>query len=274
MSLATGQLPAQATAQALAQGWRAGMVLIKKIGGNTRDLSDGASFAVREVVRGDVTAAMAIDFQARCEEEYAYTLSGQHRLVFTAPVGGTSVSADPISLLRGSPHREMAVAFMHFVLSPEGQRLLDRRIGTPGGPEHTALRRMPVRKDCYTAADRQLMSDPDADPFAVAASFTYHPAWTAPYYTLLSRVIRAVVMDPRPELTRAWRAILDAGGPERVPRAWEEFCWIPFTYAEAPAMEKILDQNDVGETLPLQRTWTVQAQEHYRRCETLARSGQ
>jgi len=262
----------QAEAAALGRGWDQAFALIKRIGGNTRDLSDGASFAVREVIRGDVAAAMAIDFQARCEEEYAFSEGGIHRLVFTAPVGGTSVSADPISLLRGAPHHDMAVAFMHFVLSPEGQRLLDYRVGTPGGPVRTALRRMPVRKDVYSAQDRMEMSDPDLDPFALARTFTYHAAWTAPYYTLISRVTRCIVMDPRPELIEAWAAIIAAGGPERVPQAWQAFCWMPFTYAEAPRMAALLER-DVSVTLPLQRDWTVQAQAHYRLATDLARAG-
>jgi len=262
----------QADAAALGRGWDQAFALIKRIGGNTRDLSDGASFAVREVIRGDVAAAMAIDFQARCEEEYAFSEGGTHRLVFTAPVGGTSVSADPISLLRGAPHHDMAVAFMHFVLSPEGQRLLDYRVGAPGGPVRTALRRMPVRKDVYRAQDRLEMSDPDLDPFALARTFTYHAAWTAPYYTLISRVTRCVVMDPRPELIEAWAAIIAAGGPERVPQAWQAFCWMPFTYAEAPRMAALLER-DVTVTLPLQRAWTVQAQAHYRLATDLARAG-
>jgi len=262
----------QAQAAALGRGWDQAFALIKRIGGNTRDLSDGASFAVREVIRGDVAAAMAIDFQARCEEEYAFSQGGTHRLVFTAPVGGTSVSADPISLLRGAPHHDMAVAFMRFVLSPEGQRLLDYRVGTPGGPVRTALRRMPVRKDVYSAQDRLEMSDPDLDPFALARTFTYHASWTAPYYTLISRVTRCVVMDPRPELIEAWAAIIAAGGPERVPQAWQAFCWMPFTYAEAPRMAALLER-DVTVTLPLQRAWTVQAQAHYRLATDLARAG-
>ena len=68
-------------------------------------------------------------------------------------------------MLRGAPHPEIALAFIEFVLSPDGQKLWNYRVGTPGGPEKFALRRLPVRKDFYVAANEPYRSDPGIDPY-------------------------------------------------------------------------------------------------------------
>ncbi len=256
----------------LAQGWADAFVLIKRIAGNARALSDGASKAVRDVVRGDATAAICIDFHAKAEAEYSGEQSGgTERLVFAAPTGGTSISADPISMLRGAPHADLAKAFIRFVLSPEGQRLWDYKVGEPGGPIRYAMRRMAVRRDVYTSADRARMSDPDVDPFALAASFTYHPEWTSKLYRLIGPLTRAAILDPREELIDAWSAIIAAGGPEAVPAAWAEFTWMPFGYADAKANLDLINQGPPA-SLTLMRSWTTAAQGHYREAARLARA--
>ncbi len=261
-----------ARASALATGWQEAFTLIKRIGANARDVSDGAQLAVREVGHGDATATMCIDFQARYQAEYDQEASGVERMVFRAPVGGTSVSADPISLLRGAPHRAIAVAFMHFVLSPDGQRLWNDRVGVPGGPEHYALRRMPVRRDLYTDAERKRMTDPDLDPYGLAEHFTYHAAWTAPDYSLIICLVRALVIDPRPELVAAWRAIIGAGGPERVPQAYAALSRLDVPYAQAKAAREQLARGP-AERMALMRTWTISAQRQYAEAEALAEAG-
>ena len=261
-----------ATEAALAQGWAEGFAIIKGIAGNSRWVTDGASKAVRDVVRGDATAGMAIDFHARAEAEWsAQESGGPARLAWAAPAGGTSVSADPICLLRGAPHRTLAVDFIRFVLSPAGQRLWNYRVGAPAGPTRWQLRRLPVRRDVYTDADRALMTDPSEDPFALATSFTYRPGWTVPVRALIGPLVKAVCLDPRAELELAWRAILKAGGPAAVPAAWAEFIWMPAPYGELPTLTSKL--KDAATSLPLLRGWTTEATRHYRLATELAQEG-
>lgn len=257
----------------LARGWADGFGLIKRLVGNSRAITDSASKPTRDTVRGDCVASMAIDFQAKSEAEWAATESGgSNRLNFTVPVGGTSVSGDPIGMLRGAPHAALAKDFIRFVLSPEGQRLWNYRVGEPGGPHRYALRRMSVRRDAFTAADQQHMSDPDTNPFVVAETFTYHPAWTAAYYPLIGPLVKAVALDPRGELTQAWEAILLAGGPAKVPEAWAEFSWLPFTYEQAA---QVRDELAKGPEIavPLQREWLTEATIHYRLAQAYAEAG-
>ena len=265
---------------ALAAGWQDGLTLIKRIVGNATYVLDGASVAVRQVARGEAAAGVCIDFNGRAEAEWTAHSGGRERLRFVSPAGGTSFSADPIALLRGAPNRDVAVAFIRFVLSPEAQRLYNYRVGEPGGPQRYALRRLPIRRDVYTAADRARMSDPTDDPYAAAEAFTYRGAWTAPYRKILGWVVKACILDARGELETAWRAIVAAGGPERVPEAFAAFSELPFAYGDARARAKELFALKEGRTnaeqvaaLAILRGWTEQSQAAYQRAAALARAG-
>ncbi len=263
----------------LGQGWQDGMALILRLVGNARSITDSASKPTRDVVRGDCLAAMALDFQAKFEAEnaeYESALAGTAtavpRLQFITPIGGTSVSADPIGLLRGAPERELAIAFIRFVLSPDGQRLWNYRVGTPGGPERYALRRLPVRRDVLDQQWAQYASDPDENPFVIGAAFTYHYPWTGPLRDLMGPLIKAIALDCRDELREAWHAILDAGGPDAVPQAYALFTTVPVAYAEAPAALATLRAKPEN-ALPLLRQWTTDAIARYARATAAAKAG-
>ena len=114
--------------------------------------------------------------------------------------------------MRGAPHRELAVAFIEYTLSMEGQKLWNFKPGAPGGPKHYALRRMPIRRDYYTdAAFLPYRSDPGDNPYGVASPLIYRPAWTGGLFREMSFVIRVMCLDPHPELVAAWQEI-NAGG--------------------------------------------------------------
>ena len=264
--------PDKPTPAELEAGWSAGWDVLRRIAANSAWVSDGASKAVRAVARGDAVAGMCIDFHARAEGEWTQIASGAPRLSFVVPRAGTSLSADPISLLRGAPNRELAVAFIRFVLSPEGQRLWNYRPGEPGGPGRYALRRLPIRRDLYGPEHRPHMSDPDVDPFADAARFTYRGWLTGPLYSLIAPLAKGALFDPRSELHDAWRAILDAGGPDRVPQAMAAFSRLPVGYAAAAAALKDLQSSPLRR-LEVVRQWAETARTQYREAERLAREG-
>ena len=262
--------PDKPTPAELEAGWNAGWGVLRRIAANSAWVSDGASKAVRAVARGDAAAGMCIDFHARAEGEWTQIASGAARLDFVVPRAGTSLSADPISLLRGAPDRALAVAFIRFVLSPEGQRLWNYRPGEPGGPGRYALRRLPIRRDLYGPEHRLHMSDPDVDPFADAARFTYRGWLTGPLYSLIAPLAKGALFDPRSELHDAWRAILDAGGPDRVPQAMAAFSRLPVGYAAAAAALKDLQSSPLRR-LEVVREWAEAARAQYREAERLAR---
>jgi len=157
---------------------------------------------------------VCIDFYGRYQEQSANERSGRKRLGFTSPPGGTVLSPDPIALMRGAPHRAVAIAFIEYTLSMEGQKLWNFTPGSPGGPQRYALRRMPIRRDYY--AERKFLpyrSDPEDDPYATANPLVYNPAWTGGIFREMSFVIRVMCLDPHPELVDAWREIIQTDQP-------------------------------------------------------------
>ena len=265
-----------ADAAALDLGWARAMNLIKRIGGNARYVTDSASKVPHDVGKGDTIVGMCIDFYGRSQADWTGYQSGAgERVVYVTPEGGSSISADPILLLRGAPQRELAVDFIEFVLSKEGQKLWNYRIGAPGGPHKYAIRRLPVRRDMFGAKHRPHMSDAGQDPFAQAAGFEYRGRWTGPYFGLIRTLIKTMILDPGPELRQAWGAIVAAGGPQVVPAAMAEFNRLPFSYADCRQARARLSTQTEGVTplrvLQAQREWTEFFRARYRRAAELAR---
>ncbi len=237
------------TPEALEKGWADGLNLIKRIGANSRYITDSASKVPRDVAKGDTSAGICIDFYGRTEAEWAQKQSGgKIRLTYVTPIGGSSVSADPILLFRGAPNKKIAVEFIEFVLSKKGQRIWNSRPGTPGGPKKYALRRLPVRKDLYVQEERINMSDPDASPFSPEEEFNYDPSLTAKQFTLIRLIIKAMVIDPLPELQKAWMSIIKTDAPNNSSKAIEEFDKLPFKYSESNAISTLLNPTAKGNT--------------------------
>ncbi len=248
-----GDSAGPATAADLDRGWAAAMLLIKRIGANARYFTFSASRVPVDVAHGDVAAGMCIDFYGRSQAEWERRHVGSEVMTYVTPEGGSSISADPIGMLRGAPHRDRAAEFIDFVLSREGQRLWNYRQGTPGGPGQYALRRLPIRRDVYTAEDRDRMSDGNARPFALAEQFTYRPEWTGRLFGLIRVLIRVMVIDSHQELKQAWSAVIQAGGPDAAPEAMATMNKLPFPHSQAADAAKALA--DPRRRLELTREW-------------------
>ncbi len=259
------------------EGWEEGFALLRRIFANARSLTDSARKVPLEVAAGNAAAGMAIDTYGLTQEEWSeYQFPGHPRFVYITPKGGTAVSADPIQLLRGAPNPRAAKEFIDFLLSREGQMLHAFKAGEPGGPVRHALRRPPIRRDLYDEKYRPRRSDPDYNPYASGADFVYRPQWTAPYYNLIRNLLKTLCLETHPELQIAWRAILDAGGPEKVPEAWASFTRLPFPYQDAAAQAAAL-RTDKGrspvEVAALLRSWSDGARRNYLEAARLAKEG-
>lgn len=218
---------------AIGRGWRAGVNLIRRIGANALYFSDASGKVPVDASLGAIAAGIAIDFSGRFQAELSTPPGRAPVMGYATPRAGSSVTADPISLLRGAPHRELAVRFIEFVLGEDGQKLWAFRPGTPGGPRRFALRRLPIRRDFYPSPDPALnaryesrraftsddLGDPAIDAYSLGEAFLYVPRWTAAHYGIQRDLVRAMCMDSGEELHAAWRAILDRGGPDRNPEA-------------------------------------------------------
>jgi ABC-type Fe3+ transport system substrate-binding protein len=272
--------------RAIETGWLDGIRLVQRIGANARYFTDSASKVPIDVSMGNAAAGVAIDFYGRFQAEVSRLPDGRCPLVYVTPAGGSSVSADPIGLLRGAPHRDVAIRFIRFVLGEEGQRLWTYRPGEPGGPRWYALRRLPIRRDFYPSDDptfqaahrghlshaADALADPTVNPYTLAEGFVYRPRWTGGHFNVHRTLIRAMCLDAGDELRAAWRAILDAGGPAAQPAAmaalgrlpdWPE----PLTWESAPRVARKLDP------IECLRRWTVFFRASYAEARRLAEAG-
>ncbi|GAB4180308.1 MAG: hypothetical protein Fur0032_21220 [Terrimicrobiaceae bacterium] len=200
-------------AEAVARGWEDGLRIIQKAAANARYFTDAAGRVPVDVAQGDSAIGMCIDFYGRYQSEAVRVGDSPSRLQYFTPAGGSSVGVDPIGMLRGAPNPEVAKAFIDFVLSIEGQKLWNFRVGTPGGPVRYALRRLPVRKELYAPEFREYRSDPDVFPYEEAKLFTYRPEWTGPLFKTISFAVRVMCLDPHDEQVAAWKALAEAGFP-------------------------------------------------------------
>lgn len=264
---------AAAERAAIEEGWIAGLRLIQRISANARYFTDNAQKVPIDVAAGNCAAGMCIDFYGRQQSESLLRRSGSQRVAYVSPPGGTVYSVDPIGVLRGAPNREGALAFIDFVMSPEGQRLWNQQTGTPGGPERYALRRLPVRKDAYTEPGvAALRTDPEENPYAVEDPLVYRPEWTAALFGELRFILRVMCLDAHPELVAAWREVTAAGSPPEAMAALQDLSAVNYAAALGPIKTALRQKNKVAE-LTLSRELGANFRANYARAIELARAG-
>ena len=257
----------------LHDGWEKGMRLIQMAGANARYFTDSAPKVALDVADGDAALGMAIDFYGRFEAETSRDArTGQERMRYFNPPGGTSAGADPIGLLRGAPHRLLALQFMEYVLSVEGQKLWNFRRGTPGGPEQYTLRRLPIRRELYAPEFAAFRADPEVFPYEEARTFTYHPEWTASLFNPLRFIVRVMCIDPHDEARDALEALIHAGFPPEATRTFEDVSSVSYEEARGPVREALASSNRLTETR-LAARYTTKFRAQYRRAAELARAG-
>lgn len=264
--------PDQIEAQGVAEGWNAGLRLILRISANARYFTDFSTKIPLEVARGDAAAGMCIDFYGRSAEEDVRRKDGTSRVGFVAPLGGTSVSVDPIGMLRGAPDPEIATAFMEFVLGDAGQKLWSYRLGEEGAPRRHALRRLPVRRDLYTPENTARMSDGKEQPFDKARAFTYHPERTAASFNAIRFLVRVICVDSHNELHAAWKDIIAAGMPVRAIDVLEDLTRVKYEAATG-SISKILASRDKAQETRLARELGDAFRTQFIRAGALARRG-
>ena len=270
---ATEEARAAAEQAAVAEGWLAGLRLLQTIAANARYFTDSAQKVPIDVAAGNCAAGMCIDFYGRQQSEALLRRAGSERVTYVSPAGGTVFSVDPIGLLRGAPNPAGGRAFIDYAMSPEGQRLWNQRPGTPGGPQHYALRRLPVRRDAYgLPGEETLRSDPAENPYALEDPLVYRPEWTGGLFGELRFILRVMCLDGHPELVAAWREIAAAGGPPEALAAMRELSRVDYAAAMGPIKAALRDKDKVAE-LRLARELGAYFRANYARAAELARAG-
>ena len=259
------------------EGWTEGWRALRRVFANARYFASKASRVPVDVSGGEAAAGLCIDFYGRTQAGAVASdrdRGGVSRLGYADPVEDgrsmTATTADPITLLRGAPHRAAAEQFIAWLLSPRGQRLWQAKPGTPDGPVRDALRRQPIRRDMYTPTRRAGWSDPQIDPFRTAVPL---PAGTPNYFALVAPVTHAMGIDVHDELVAAW-AVLRAM-PTTHPHyqeAWDLFDALPADLTPPPgaeladlrAMTAKLGERTSDQRLLDERRWTDFFSKNYR----------
>ncbi|MEC9374192.1 MAG: extracellular solute-binding protein, partial [Planctomycetota bacterium] len=105
-------------------GWDQGWRILRGMAANAHAFSSSSAKVVLDVSRGDAALALSIDFYGRYQSQ-ALLEPGQppsaSRVGYVDPAGAVFIDPDPISLLRGAPHPELARRFIEYLLTIEGQ---------------------------------------------------------------------------------------------------------------------------------------------------------
>jgi ABC-type Fe3+ transport system substrate-binding protein len=215
--------------QAIDAGWKDGMRHLLLIAANARYFSDSSAQPPDDVARGDAAAGIAIDFYGRVTEQTV----GANRETFVAPAAATAITPDPIAILYGTHGKQLELSehFIEFLLSPEGQRLWELKVGQPGGPRASALRRSPIRQDVY--ADRTGWAD-DVNYFSLASGFNQRGQWMDTFGEL-PQIWAAAWIDDRDDLHAATAQILAIRDEQKRAALLAELSDIPITRADVLA---------------------------------------
>ncbi|MDY7109141.1 MAG: extracellular solute-binding protein [Planctomycetota bacterium] len=189
------------------RGWERGWQILRRAGANARYFSATSLKPPTDVSQGDAAMGVCIDFYGRYQSQAIRVAGGGDRVGYVDPPGVTTIDADPISMLRGAPHPELAKRFIEFCLTEEGQALWQFRVDEPIddglGPEQFELRRMPVRRSMYETWFDRLIDQ--VNPFAVASA-AEHPDRNM--RSFIAILFSAMAMDSHDELIAAWDAIV------------------------------------------------------------------
>jgi iron(III) transport system substrate-binding protein len=256
--------------EGLAAGWKDGLNLIQDMAANSRYFTDSATKPPLDVAQGNAAAGMCIDFYGRSFSETMTKRDGGPRFVWLAPDHGTTLSADPVAVLKGAPHPEIAQAFVEFCLSDAGQKLWFTKLGAPGGPKHHALHRLPIRPEIYTPENLANSTMPDADPYHDPGNMDYRTDYTGGSFNTLRQVVKIMCIDSHEEMTAAWTTLQEAGMPADALRVFHDVSRVSYEIAGHG------DHNLDGKNALVAAASAAELGEwfrgHYRQAEALARA--
>jgi len=245
-----------------AYGWEKGWSVIYRTSGNVRTFFQNSSQPTKEIGAGDAAEAVTIDLNGMTQEAFL----GRENVRYLIPRGLSILSGDGIGILKGAPNRDVAEAFVTFVMSEEGQRLWMTPTGAPGGPVKYPISRMGVRPALY-AGDLARLAVP-FNPFTTSSGFTYDGKLGSRRWNVVNDLIGQTVIDVHGPLKAAWKAILRVPEARRGPLL-DEFAAPPISEAEAMADAAFwrTDRLRAGE---LSNRWMADAVARYRRIEAEA----
>jgi len=186
-------------------GWTEGWMMLRRIAANARSFTAQSLKVPADVSKGDAAVGVCIDFLGRFEAQAIEEAGGGRRVGYVDPPGVSAIDADPIAMLRGAPHPDLARRFIEFVLSEDGQALWQFRTEDANpdalGPERFELRRLPIRRIMYERYFERFIDR--VDPYELATPLDINPD----YWSLIAPMFTAMAMDNHELLQQAWLAI-------------------------------------------------------------------
>lgn len=255
----------------VAEGWTRAMRMLQRIGANARYFTDTSTKIALDVSGGDCAAGMTIDFYGRYQSEAMRQADGTSPVVYTDAVGGTSVGVDPVAIFRGAPHEAAAREFLAFLFTEEAQKLWNWKVGTPGGPERFALRRLAILPSMYAEEYRAFRSDPDVAPYA--NQFAYEEKWTSSLFIASALIFRCMCIDTHDELREAWHALIQHNFPPMALERFQDVSAVGYEVANG-SIKKASDRGAKKiDEVTLARTLADGFRKQYREAAELAKQG-
>ena len=208
----------------------------------------------KDVAIGEVAYGLAIDFYAWAQVKEA----GADKIGFVMPDNLTIITPDCIGILKGAPNREVANAFLRFVMSEEGQKLWLLVEKSAGGPQRFQLNRFSVLPSLYKLP-AQIMAV-KLNPFSWRSDFVFDSKLGAERGSLVDDLIGTLVIDQKQLLTRAWKEALASGGLSE--QEWQRLAAMPISEDEALTMAKTSWKNPAYRNQQLNQ-WTQFARRKY-----------
>jgi len=207
-----------------AYGWERGWQIITGLGANVRNFTNSASQVPKDVAIGEVAYGLVIDFYAWAQVNEA----GADKIGFIMPDNLTMITPDPIGILKGSPNRTAAEAFIRFVMSATGQKLWLWSKGSVDGPQQYQLNRFSVLPSLYELSP--LNTAVKLNPFAWRSDFAFDEKLGSTRWGIVNDLVGTMVIEPKELLSRAWSAASAGGLTEQ---DWQRLAAMPISAAEA-----------------------------------------
>ena len=212
-------------------GWKEGWKILQRIIANAGGFTPSSSDIAKQISSGQAVAGMVIDMYAFVQIEE----DGADLIGFNLPEGETTFTPDPVSVIRGTPRKELAALFVEFLLSKEGQALWILPAGVPGGPEKHNLWHFPVRPDVYEIhAEKALLK---RNPFKSFAAMEYDEKKGNERARVLTLLFETAGIQNEGRLKKAWKAVQAAPGS----KLEEIFDAVPFSEEESFRLAGPLD---------------------------------
>ena len=185
-----GFAPAMVEVVLQSYGWKRGWALWGEIAANAVLVDRGSTFVTDEVASGRCAVGLSIDFFVNS------AIANGTPLSFIYP-SHTGINPAHIAVTRDCPNPPGAEAFVSFMLSEPGQKILG----------HPDIRRLPVRPDVYAELPQHYFN-----PFAAAkaGNLQFDSEAARPRLATTAGIFQQMLIEPHDELKSLWQRVHQA----------------------------------------------------------------